>query len=148
MVWMGMAPHKLIYLDIWSLVGRTVWEGWGSVALLEEVSLGVSFEVSEDCYNSLWSLCASLMVVDKDVISQCYFYSPSWTLTLWNHKPNYTLSFISRFGPGTYHSNREDTKAGIYLKLFKKKKQLDTLKQNNFKNKFLMWGPYLYSKFT
>jgi hypothetical protein len=88
------------------------------------------------------------MVVDKDVISQCYFYSPSWTLTLWNHKPNYTLSFISRFGPGTYHSNREDTKAGIYLKLFKKKKQLDTLKQNNFKNKFLMWGPYLYSKFT
>ena len=30
-------PHRLIYLNAWLRVGRTVWEGIGGVALLEEV---------------------------------------------------------------------------------------------------------------
>lgn len=28
--------HKLIYLNAWFLVSRTVWEGFGGVALLEK----------------------------------------------------------------------------------------------------------------
>ena len=34
-------------LNSCSLVGGTVWEGLGNVALLEEVSLGLGFEVSK-----------------------------------------------------------------------------------------------------
>lgn len=42
-------PQKLIYLNTWLLVGGTVWEELGGVALLEEgVSLEVYFEVSKD----------------------------------------------------------------------------------------------------
>lgn len=29
--------HRLIYLNTWSPVGRSVWEGLGHIALLEEV---------------------------------------------------------------------------------------------------------------
>jgi hypothetical protein len=29
--------HKLIHLNVWSVVGRTLWEGLGGVAVLEEV---------------------------------------------------------------------------------------------------------------
>lgn len=40
-VWMRMAPHELLYLSVWFLLGGTTtfWEGLGGVALLE-VSLG------------------------------------------------------------------------------------------------------------
>lgn len=30
-------PYKFIYLNTWSSAGRSVWEGLGSVAVLEEV---------------------------------------------------------------------------------------------------------------
>jgi hypothetical protein len=32
-------PHRLICLSSWSLAGRTIWEGLGGVALLEEICL-------------------------------------------------------------------------------------------------------------
>lgn len=35
---MRMIPHKLRYLNTWSSVSGTVWEGLGGVDLLEEVS--------------------------------------------------------------------------------------------------------------
>lgn len=31
-----MSLHGLIYLNLWSPIGKTIWEEWGSVALLEE----------------------------------------------------------------------------------------------------------------
>jgi hypothetical protein len=31
------APQRLIYLNTWSLVGVTIWEGLGDMALLIEV---------------------------------------------------------------------------------------------------------------
>jgi hypothetical protein len=33
----GNGPYRLIYLNTWSLIGETVWEGKGGVALLGEV---------------------------------------------------------------------------------------------------------------
>lgn len=34
------SPYRLIYLNAWSLAGRTIWGGLGGVALLEEVYTG------------------------------------------------------------------------------------------------------------
>jgi len=34
-VCMRMVPHRLIYLNVWSLGSRTVWEGPGDVDLLK-----------------------------------------------------------------------------------------------------------------
>jgi hypothetical protein len=47
-------PHRFIYLNVWSEVGRSVWEGSGGVALLEEVSKALA---------SSFSLC--LLLVDQ-----------------------------------------------------------------------------------
>lgn len=45
---MRMVPHKLLCLNVWSLVVGKGWEGLGGMILLVEgVSLGVGFEVSE-----------------------------------------------------------------------------------------------------
>lgn len=50
------SPWRLLYLNTWSHVGRTVWEELGGVALL-----GENFEVSKDIPFSV-----SLMVVFRD----------------------------------------------------------------------------------
>lgn len=40
-------PRRLIYLNTWSSVGETVWEGLGGMVLLEGVCLEVGFEVKK-----------------------------------------------------------------------------------------------------
>lgn len=41
-------PHRLLYLNTWSLVNGTVWEGLGVMAFLDKVfHCGVDFEVSK-----------------------------------------------------------------------------------------------------
>lgn len=42
-----MFAHRLIFLNIWSPVGETVWEGLGGMVLLEGVCLEVGFEVKK-----------------------------------------------------------------------------------------------------
>lgn len=44
---MRMFAHRLIFLNIWSPVGETVWEGLGGMVLLEGVCLEVGFEVKK-----------------------------------------------------------------------------------------------------
>lgn len=62
-VWFEWArpPCVHIYVNTWSPVGGTVWEGWGGVALLEVflVSLGVSFEITRP---SQLSSCSCLWI--------------------------------------------------------------------------------------
>jgi hypothetical protein len=36
-------PHKLMYLNGWSPVGGTIWEGLGGVASLEELGWALRF---------------------------------------------------------------------------------------------------------
>ena len=50
-------PHTLIYLNVWSSVGGTVWKELGGVALLEKVGhWEVDFEVSKVIeYKKLYS---------------------------------------------------------------------------------------------
>jgi hypothetical protein len=42
-------PDKLVYLNTWSPVGRTVWEELGGMSLLEECIMGMLFPVSYSC---------------------------------------------------------------------------------------------------
>lgn len=51
-------PHWLIGVITWSPVRGIVCEGLGGVTLLEVVSLGENFEVSEDLYDFWYFLCA------------------------------------------------------------------------------------------
>jgi hypothetical protein len=39
-------PCRLIYLNVWSLVSGTLWEGLEGLASLKYVLLGVGFQVS------------------------------------------------------------------------------------------------------
>lgn len=57
-------PHRLICVITWSLVSGSVWQGLGGVTLLEVVSLGKNFEVSEDSRFLVLFLC--LMIMDQD----------------------------------------------------------------------------------
>lgn len=58
------SPHRLIYLDVWSSFGGTVWAGLGSEALLEEVGhwgglcgvQNVSFQIAPSA-SRLWLRC-------------------------------------------------------------------------------------------
>lgn len=43
---MRMAPHRLLHVNAWPPVGRTLLKELGNVALLEGVSLRVGLEVS------------------------------------------------------------------------------------------------------
>lgn len=40
-------PHRLVYLNVWFPVGRTVWEGFEGMALFEMCVTGVSSDVSK-----------------------------------------------------------------------------------------------------
>ena len=81
------APHRLIGLNTWSIVGRTVWgrirghDLRGCGLIRSGTSLGAGFEVSKDSEHSLppslslsLSFPLSLMVVDQDMNSQLFLY--------------------------------------------------------------------------
>ena len=55
-------PHRLVYLSAWSIVGRTVLEGLGGVALLEKVCHWLDFEFPKA--HAITSL-SPLLLVDK-----------------------------------------------------------------------------------
>jgi hypothetical protein len=97
-------PHRLIHLNPWFPVGWTVCEGWGGVALLEELSLGMDFEVSK-AYTKLWlsvslwfCLCLSLYLsqslclsLSLPCLSLCLSLSFSLSLAL-SHSRSLSLS--------------------------------------------------------
>lgn len=53
-------PHKLIYWDVWVLVGALFWEGSKGMLLLEEMSLEVGFLVSVPCQ---WIRCKPCLLL-------------------------------------------------------------------------------------
>lgn len=53
--WNENGSHKFIYLNAWYPAGRTVCEGLGLVALLEEAPLGMGTEVSKPSHSQFAS---------------------------------------------------------------------------------------------
>jgi hypothetical protein len=91
------APYRLMYLNTWSPVSATVWEGLGGVALLEEVChYGVVFEVSKahtvptgSSLTLLWIRCklstsATALCLPAAVLPTMMVMD---TTILWNHEP-------------------------------------------------------------
>lgn len=98
---------RLITLNNPSLVAITVWERIGSTALLEEAYLWVQASclflkptLFSAC--SLFSICGLRceLPVSAPALCCCAFSLQSKTLTLWNHKLNQTLCFISCLAHG------------------------------------------------
>ena len=95
--------HKLICLDTWSSVGRTVWEGLGGVVLLKKLChwrWALRFQNSLPFRaHSPPSACGSrseLSAAAAAVPLLCHV----GLLTLWNHISCSALSFISCLGSG------------------------------------------------
>jgi hypothetical protein len=65
----GLNENDLIHLNTWSPVGGMVWEGLGSIALLEDACYGVDIKLSKNpCHSKYLSLpCGH---VSKNVGSQ------------------------------------------------------------------------------
>lgn len=74
-------PKRLICLNAWSTVGRTVWEGFGDVAVLEEIlHWGQGWRFQKPMLTSISPLLLYLTLVDQDVSSQLFYVycSPLW----------------------------------------------------------------------
>lgn len=79
-------PNRLLYLNIWSPVSRTVWERLGNGALLNDVChYGQALEFQNSC--AIPSVSLSLLLADWDANSQLFLLL-SWMLSLWNYKPS------------------------------------------------------------
>ena len=83
-------PHKLICSNTCSLVGGTISEELGDVALLEKVHHGDGHRIHKAHTISRVPSASCLSTKGWALASSCHdgITMPSWTLTLRNRKPN------------------------------------------------------------
>ena len=99
-------PHRLKYLDVWSLLGGTIWEGLWSVALLEEVCHGDGSWGFKSPSHSQLALLLPLAcpsgyklpaTASEPRLPVCYhsLCHNGHVLTFWNCKPPINFFFFS-----------------------------------------------------
>lgn len=116
-VWIRMNAPKSSCLDTWSPVG-----GLGGMVLLKEVChCRCALKLSKDSFHSQLTLC--LLLLNQDVCSQLFHlpelcHGHGLYLTLWNHKPNQTLSLTRKscFSHGVLlqHKNSNQDRSYVF----------------------------------
>lgn len=81
-------PYRLMYLDVWSLVGVMIWEGSGDVVILEEVwhwGCAFTFLVSFSLPHACGSGCEfSTTIPLPCLLASCHVpWHDDYGLTLW-----------------------------------------------------------------
>jgi hypothetical protein len=96
-------PHRLIYLNTWSPVAQTVWEGLGDIALLKEVYHGaVRFPEAQAISSaSIFSVLCLRCESPGGALVPCLlvWFLPwwPWTLSFWTWKPQISFFFSMNY---------------------------------------------------
>lgn len=87
MIWMRMAPDMFIYLNAWSPLTGSVWEGLGGVARLEEVCQWECLWSFKSPSHPIGSLCLVVVISKRNsnycfnTMPACWPVLPPWSRT-------------------------------------------------------------------